>query len=90
MGTNEVIIGLACLTALCGWITYRSLRTINRLDRYERENTTEGGVVNFETNRDAVRHKNKRLGAESLMKLGCLFTFLSGAAFLIIFFFGIR
>ncbi len=90
MGTNEAIIGLVCLTALFGWITYRSLRTINELDRYEQENGTDGGAINFATNKDVVRHKNKRLGAESLMKLGCLFTFLSGAALIIILFFGIR
>lgn len=71
------------------WVTWRSLRTINRLDRYEAENRTEGGIVNFASHQDVVRHKNKRMGADSLMKLGCLATFLSGGAFLIILFFGL-
>lgn len=82
-----LVVGL--FVAASGWVTWRSLRTINRLDKYEFENRTDGGVVQFDSNADFVRHKNKRMGADALMKLGCFSTFLSGAAFLLLLFFGL-
>jgi hypothetical protein len=89
MEKAAVLLVVGLFLAGSAWVTWRALRTINRLDKYEFENRTDGGVVQFDSNSEAVRHKNKRMGADSLMKLGCLSTFLSGAAFLILLFFGL-
>jgi hypothetical protein len=54
------------------WMIWRAGKWTVKLDRYEFENRSEGGVVGFKTYEDSVVHQSKRTLSRYLM--GCAFS----------------
>jgi len=62
-------------------IAWRALRVAKRLKKYEFEHTTHGGVVQFETFEDSIKHR--RRGVLAGWTLGCAVSLIL-VAFIII------
>ena len=59
-----VLIGLGT------WLVWSGSKNLRMLEKYEFENRTEGGVVQFNDFEASERHENKKKWYRSLMNIG--------------------
>ena len=69
---RETALAAAVLMVLGIWMIWRAGKWTVKLDKYEFENRSEGGVVGFKTYEDSVVHQSKRTLSRYLM--GCAFS----------------
>lgn len=77
------VIGLMFIVG-GGWVAFRGNKKAMRLEKYDFENTTDGGTVQFKTFEDAKRHEARQYRATlqlhtgmTLIAIGCVVLFFA-------------